>query len=417
MAAGQAGGARGGAPGQTDQAGTGAGTPPAGTAEPGATGQGTGGDLYVTGGTEWESYSLEALVAMVSDKASVPQLERLADDWRAAGNEVVDASDVLTSALDELMRYWSGAAAEQARRDVALNAQWVSDLGETAYRIGDPIQEAAGALKAAQDAMPQLPATPEVVPPAQAADSAALAERTGGSLAAAVSGVAAGSESAFAADQKSADLKAVAVEAMRRFEGAAMGIDAATPQFEQRSTTLHPRTPAGPETLVPTSPQTPTERWETLTGGGTGTSASAATAGRTSDRTPVPTATTGGYDGSGYSGGGAGFAGGGFGGGGAAPVDGPDAPYSRGPVGTPPGVGVNESLGGVRGGGAIGAPAAAGAGGAPHAGAGMGGMPMGGAMGGGPAGDQGEHRRRYPFGEEDSFLLTDKKASPPVIGA
>ncbi|WP_156753822.1 hypothetical protein [Actinokineospora pegani] len=374
-------------------------------------------DLYVEGGTKWESFELADLIAMVSDKASVPQLERLADDWRAAGNEVVDSSITLSSALDALMGYWSGMAAEQARRDVALNAQWVADLGETAYRIGDPVQEAAGALKAAQDAMPQLPVTP-ATPPAQAADSAALAEQTGGPLAAAISGAASGSESAFAAEQDQAKLKAVAVEAMRRFEGAAMGIDQATPQFEERATELRPRvSDTGPSTPVdttaPTGPTDPEQRWDHLTGGTTTSgyeeTAAAALPGA-AERVPTGGAATGGGYGGGYGGGG--------GGGGIAVADTVGTPSPRPtPLAPAPGIGATEALpgGALRGGtGGVITPAAAG--GAHAGGAPVGGMPMGGAgMAGGQNGDSGEHRRRYPFGDEDSFLLTDK-SSPPVIG-
>ncbi|MCG8915621.1 hypothetical protein L6E12_07465 [Actinokineospora sp. PR83] len=414
MATGQAADAAKGAAGTTDSTPDTTGGVPAGTLPPAD-------DVYVTGGTPWESFSLAELVAMVADKASVPQLERLADDWRAAGNEVVDASDVLSTALEDLMQYWSGAAAEQARADVALNAQWVSDLGETAYRIGDPVQEAAGALKAAQDAMPQLPETP-AVPPALAADSAALAEQAGGPLAAAVSGVASGTESAFTAEQEQANLKAVAVEAMRRFEGAAIGIDQATPQFEERGSTVRPRTesipqeqvPVGP-TVPPAAPTDPTARWNDLTGGPSSTSAAGYTDTRTpgtgtNDRTPANSGVGGG--------GGVGSFGGYTG-----PVghdsDGPGAP--RTPMAPSPGVGATEAVpsGGFRNGGVVGAPAAASAGAGAHAGGalgGMGGMPMGGGVAGGQGGDESEHRRRYPFGDDDSFLLTDKKASPPVIG-
>ncbi|MFC7613086.1 WXG100 family type VII secretion target [Actinokineospora soli] len=114
-------------------------------------------DRYVVGGVNWESYTLEALIAMVADNASPAQLVQLADDWRQAGSEVSDSAAVLETALAQLMEFWSGTAAEQAREDVAANAQWLADLGDTAHQIGDPIQEAAGALKAAQDAMPALP--------------------------------------------------------------------------------------------------------------------------------------------------------------------------------------------------------------------------------------------------------------------
>ncbi|WP_146107913.1 hypothetical protein V5P93_001025 [Actinokineospora auranticolor] len=371
-------------------------------------------DRYVTGGVNWESYSLEQLVKMVAEQASAPQLERLADDWRAAGTEVVDASDVLRRALDDLMDFWSGTAAEQARTDVALNAQWVADLGETAHQIGDPIQEAAGALKAAQDAMPDLPDKP-AVPPAQAADSAARGLDAGGPLVSAITGTAAGAESAFTAEQEQAQLKVRAVEAMKRFEGAAIGIDQATPRFEERGTELRPEpgdpgTPQFPPIRQP--PSLPPGgidgrisyetdvrlRWESLTASG-----DPGTAVQSLD--------------SSAGGGSAGIGGGFGGGGGGAAYGGADA----GRAALQPGgsVGVTEAVtGGGRapvpmggGGGLAAASGSAGAG----AGMGVGGMPMGGAGMGAGGSESGEYRRRYPYDAEDPFAL-DQKASPPVIG-
>ena len=156
---------------------------------------------------------------MVADQASVPQLERLALDWRTAGDGIVDTADYLADALDDLMNYWSGSSAEAARHTVALNAQWVSDLGTTARDMGGPIDEAAGALKAAQEAMPTLP---EVAPVAQPGSAPINAEQaaalTGSPLGGAVAAAAAGSRSAFAAQAEQAESKRVAVETMQRFE-------------------------------------------------------------------------------------------------------------------------------------------------------------------------------------------------------
>lgn len=378
-------------------------------------GQGTGdtegqpvGDRYVVGGVNWESYSLEALVAMVADNASPAQLEELADDWRQAGNEVTDAAVVLETALAQLMEFWSGYAAEQARRDVAANAQWLGDLGETAHHIGVPIQEAAGALKAAQDAMPAIP-PPPIVPPAHSVDGADAALTRGGPLAAAISGTATGTESAFAAEQEQVRLKAVAVEAMRRFEGAAIGIDEATPAFAERiePNPVIPGRPGGPDlpdpvrllpppTSVPPS-GTDEERWNALT---EGTSASAA--GDPSARS-VPTGSPGVFGGGSVTEGGA------SGGGGAGAA-------VRQPMRGGPATGLTETFnpGNRPAGAPAGAPLAASAGGA---GSGMGGgMPMGAGMGAGAgAGEAGEHRRRYPFDAENPFA-NDQKASPPVIG-
>ncbi|WP_018684067.1 WXG100 family type VII secretion target [Actinokineospora enzanensis] len=366
-----------------------------------AGGQQQGRDEYVTAGYNWESCSLEQLVKMVTDQASAPQLERLADDWRAAGTEVVDAADVLSTALDELMNYWSGSAAEQARHDVALNAQWVSDLGETAKQIGDPIQEAAGALKAAQDAMPDLPTKPPV-PPAQAADSAARALQSGGPLVSAISGTAAGTQSAFTAEQEQAKLKAMAVEAMKRFEGAAIGIDRATPAFEARDTVLHEH-PQDPGPALPPPPQTPVSyitdiemRWAMLTANGS----DPGTAVQSFDNAP-------GHPGTGTS---AGY-------GGSAAIGGAPASGDARPLGVGGAVGATEALasGPTRTFSPGNVPAAASTGGA-GSGTGMGGgMPMGAGGMGGHGDSAGEHRRRYPYDAEDPFAL-DQKASPPVIG-
>ena len=200
-------------------------------------------DQYVNGGVNWSAFTLQELVGMVSDKASAPQLERLADDWRETGDGVVAAADYLADALDDLMNYWSGKSADQARHTVALNAQWVGDLGTTARDMGDPIEEAAGALKSAQEAMPKLPATPPQTVPGSAPQGAeaAAAVTDGSPLGAAVGATAAGSQSAFQAQAEQAEMKRIAVETMQRFEAAAVGIDQATPQFQARSTVLRPR--------------------------------------------------------------------------------------------------------------------------------------------------------------------------------
>lgn len=363
------------------------------------------GDRYVVGGVNWESYTLEALIAMVADNASPAQLVQLADDWRQAGNEVTDAASVLELALAQLMEFWSGYAAEQARSDVAANAQWLGDLGSTAHQIGDPIHEAAGALKAAQDAMPALPA-PSPVPPARAAEGADLALQNGGPLAAAISGTATGAESAFAAEQQQAQLKAVAVEAMRRFEGAAIGIDEATPAFSPQTVpgaTTPPVDPGTPSRQVdpPATkpPATDGERWNDLTDGGTTASGTGSATGSSSDGF----AARGGPGGAAYLGGGA-----------TGLTEGNPGAAARPPQ-PGAGVGLTETFNpGNR-------PAAAAAGpiggGPTGAGTGMGGgMPMGAGMGAGAgAGQSDEHHRRYPFDAENPFA-NDQKASPPVIG-
>ena len=358
-------------------------------------------DRYVVGGVNWESYTLEALIAMVADNASPPQLEQLADDWRQAGNEVNDAAAVLELALAQLMQFWSGTAAEQARQDVSANARWLGDLGETAHQIGDPIQEAAGALKAAQDAMPALPA-PTATPPARSAEGADTALDTGGPLAAAISGTATGAESAFAAEQEQTRLKTVAVEAMRRFEGAAIGIDEATPAFTAQSTggpTLppapHVRTP-GEITHPPTTlPPTDAKRWNDLTNNGTTASGSTDT-----PRTPAAAPTGTPFGGGGYAGGATGL------------TEGNVGAHGR-PLQPGPAVGLTDTFN-PNNRPAPATPLAATAGGTGTA---AGGMPMGAGMGAGAGtgGDAAEHRRRYPYDAENPFA-NDQKASPPVIG-
>ncbi|MGW5054183.1 WXG100 family type VII secretion target [Actinokineospora sp. NPDC004072] len=357
------------------------------------------GDRYVVGGVNWESYTLEALIAMVSDHASPAQLEQLADDWRQAGNEVTAAATVLGGALEQLMAFWSGYAAQEAREAVAANAAWLGDLGETAHQIGDPIQEAAGALKAVQDAMPDLPADP-LVPPARSVEGADAGLTNGGPLGAAISGTATGAESAFAAEAEQARLKEMAVEAMRRFEGAAIGIDEATPAFSEPTgpgpfAPREPNVPTPPPTAPPERPKpTDEQRWEELTTGGT---TSSATGGEDPAYRPTPT-----------GGGAPAFTGGATG-----ITESPQPGQPRQPLAGGPAVGLTETFnpGNRPAAPAAGAIAASGTG----AGAGMGGMPMGAGMGAGAANDSAEHRRRYPYDAENPFA-NDQKASPPVIG-
>src|SRR5207249_5524104 len=142
---------------------------------------------------------------------NVADLVMLADDWRATGGEIVDTARELADALDRLMDFWSGNAAEQARTAVALNAQWVSDLGATATEMGAPIDDAAGALRSVQNAMPGVTAqiTPAAVP-ADAATASALA----GPMGAAIAGTSAASASAFTAQTAQVVQKSEAVDAM-----------------------------------------------------------------------------------------------------------------------------------------------------------------------------------------------------------
>lgn len=379
----------------------------------GSAGAGTG-DVYVSGGVNWAGFTLEELVSMVADQASVPQLERLALDWRTTGDAVVDAADYLADALDDLMNYWSGASAEKARHTVALNAQWVADLGTTAREMGDPIDEAAGALKAAQEAMPELPAVPPVEQPGSAPHGAAqVAALTGSPLGTAVGATAAGSESAFAARAEQTELKRVAVETMQRFEAAAVGIDRSTPQFLGQNNELVPHGDGlDPDQgsgiwIRQISTATGVDvRWQILTGVPDGITNAQRASGDLGGGSGMGSLTGGGF---------AGLGGGGGGGGGALLMGGPVA--GRSALG---GEGA-ERLGAVPGRGAPGlptAPSGAVIGGTntPNGMHGpMGAAPMGAGMGMGGAGAAQPHRRRVPFDADDPFD-TGQKASPPVIG-
>jgi len=369
-------------------------------------------DFYVNGGVNWPGFVLEELVAMVAQKASVPQIERLALDWRTAGDGIVDTADYLADALDDLMNYWSGPSADKARNTVALNAQWVSDLGTTARDMGAPIDEAAGALKAAQETMPDMPAiAPAEQPGSAPINSEQAAALTGSPLGGAVGATAAGSRSAFAAQAEQGDAKRVAVETMQRFENAAVGIDRATPRFLGQNDTLVPREdglvfdPATGEWVKKVTTTTGIDmRWDLLT------------------NLPIDATTAqralGIADGNGNFGLINGnFTGvGGIGGGGAGAMN--LSPISGGnsAVGAIGGASP-ESLGGAvpTRGGALPTTAAGVLGGSNAHGVGgpMGATPMG--AGGLMSGATQPHRRRVPYDADDPFD-TGQKASPPVIG-
>jgi hypothetical protein len=353
-------------------------------------------DYYVSGGVNWPGFTLEELVAMVAEKASVPQLERLALDWRTAGDGIVDTADYLANALDDLMNYWSGPSADKARSTVALNAQWVSDLGTTARDMGAPIDEAAGALKAAQETMPNMPAiAPAAQPGSAPINSEQAAALTGSPLGGAVGAAAAGSRSAFA---------------MQRFENAAVGIDRATPRFLGQNDKLVPRDeglvfdPATGEWVKKVTTVTGIDmRWDLLT------------------NLPIDATTAqralGLADGNGNFGlingnitGVGGIGGGGSGGMSLSPISGGNSAVGAIGGGTPEGVG-----GGVPArGGALPTSAAGVIGGSNAHGVGgpMGAAPM---AGGGLMGGTQPHRRRVPYDADDPFD-TGQKASPPVIG-
>ncbi|HEV7648023.1 MAG TPA: hypothetical protein VGP26_07675 [Actinophytocola sp.] len=352
---------------------------------------------------------------MVADQASVPQLERLALDWRTAGDGIVDTADYLADALDDLMNYWTGTSAEAARHTVALNAQWVSDLGTTARDMAGPIDESAGALKAAQEAMPTLPGVAPVAQPGSAPINAEQAAAlTGSPLGAAVGATAAGSRSAFASQAEQAAAKRVAVETMQRFEHAAVGIDRATPRFLGQNDTLVPRDDlivdpgAGATWTSQVSTTTGIDmRWKLLTNLPLDATAAARAAGGIEGSNFG--LISGSYSGLGGIGGGSGsmnlgpIAGGASALGGLGGGEGPDR--FGGAIPTRGGVLPTTTASGAVIGGAN----------TPHGvGGPMGATPMG--AGGGLMGAAAQaHRRRVPYDADDPFD-TGQKASPPVIG-
>ncbi|MCT2587415.1 hypothetical protein [Actinophytocola gossypii] len=374
-------------------------------------------DYYVSGGVNWAGFTLAELVAMVDNQASVPQLERLAQDWRETGEGVVAASDYLADALDDLMNYWTGTSADKARHVVALNAQWVSDLGTTAREMSGPIEEAAGALKAAQEAMPPLPTdtpaeTAAFVPGAAPRAAADMSQLTGSPLGAAIAASAEGTSSGLTAQARQEELKRIAVETMQRFETAAVGIDRTTPRFLGQDTELRPdpddvEVEPSESVWISTISQTSGVdlRWQLLTG-----------VTDPSSGAPYPGGGfTGGFDGSGGYGS---YGSGGLGGTGSGGGVGVGAlPMSPGSGRTGLRTGGRPELGGLPGRGMPTSPAGAviGGPGGGSAGGHYGPMaaPMGAGMGMGNATQP--HRRRFPFDADDPFD-TGQKASPPVIG-
>jgi hypothetical protein len=403
-------------------------------------------DLWVSGGVNWNGFGLESLIKMVAERSSPAQLNALAGEWSRHGTAVSKASDDLSRALDKLMNFWSGTAADDAVRKVTTNARWIGELGETAQQMSGPIMDASGALRSAQDTMPGMPKNNWL---ATAGGGAAAGFAVGGPIGAAFGAAIGGIASAFGFGSKKKKMKRKAVQTMERYEGALLGIDQTTPQFGAPSDGSNPGTgplpdpdggigrPGGPpvppgvggggitiprppidtgSVTAPSFAGTPEGRWQGLTG-----------------------LTPGGGGLPGFGGGGGGGAGGGLG---------------TGPFGAMPGMGGRGGMAGARGAGAMGPYAgrgggaggrgggAGGRGGAGRGGAGFPGGGMGGAggrgdreyrgrgrfskagalggMGGGPAGrrgedeEDGEHRRRVPI-EEDPFS-SDLKAAPPVIG-
>ncbi|MET0134130.1 MAG: hypothetical protein ABW215_11115 [Kibdelosporangium sp.] len=376
-------------------------------------------DHYVTGGTNWNSYSLESLIKMVAHSANPAQLQFLADTWRTHGEKLTESAENLRRSLLTLMQYWSGEGADEATRTVARNSRWIAGIGETATEIAEPVDDSGGALTSAQSTMPGAPKGGFWAGLGTAGGAAAAGFAVGGPFGAAAGAVLGGIASAFGFGSNKKKLKRKAVQTMVRYETAILGIDRATPRFNQPVDGIidpiwnRPGNGDGVGTMPP-GHRPP---------GGPGA----------------------GVPGDGSAVGGPGFHGGpGFG----TTPSFADSPSSRwgaltgaGPYGAGAG-----SLGGFAGG--IGDDAARNGRmfGAGVPGAGMGGMPMagrpgggaiergankygrlgagmGGAGGYGPGGmgagsarkeDDQEHRRRFPV-EEDLFA-DGLKAAPPVIG-
>ncbi|WP_037263155.1 WXG100 family type VII secretion target [Kibdelosporangium aridum] len=188
-------------------------------------------DIYVTGGTHWNGYSLESLIKMVSREANPAQLQFLADTWRRQGQTLSAGAADLERSLLALMQFWSGAGADEARAKVAHNAKWISGLGQTATRIAEPVDDSGGALTSAQSTMPGAPTGGLWSGLGTAGGAAAAGFAIGGPFGAAAGGGIGGLASAFGFGSNKKKLKRKAVQTMTRYETAILGIDRATPQF------------------------------------------------------------------------------------------------------------------------------------------------------------------------------------------
>ncbi|WP_073480784.1 WXG100 family type VII secretion target [Streptoalloteichus hindustanus] len=366
-------------------------------------------DQYVTAGTHWDGYSHKALFKMVWQNAEPGQVESVADTWRRQGVDIERRAEELRQSLAGLMRYWSGSAADEATNTVLRNASWLSELGATTTQMARPIDDAAGALRAAQQ---QMPAPPGGFNWASLAGGAAAGMAFGGPIGAGIGAVLGGIGSVFGGRSKKRKLKRWAVQTMQRFESAAVGVDNSTPAFRGPGKGtggdgggLGPRQPGDGVGRLPTIPVLPR-----VPGSPGGTTPSrTGSRGDSGSVSTIPSfasspdgrwsALTSGYgSGSGFGLDGQKFGLGGSGGGGARP----GAGLGTGalPIGGLP-------LGGF-------GPAGRDALRTARPGAGAAGMPW--ATTGAQRRDEEdkEHRRRFPF--EDDLFEVDEKTAPPVIG-
>lgn len=367
-------------------------------------------DTYVTGGVHWNGYSLEALQRMVGDHANPSQLDMLADEWARHGDRIGRAAKDLSRSLSRLMTFWSGTASEDASRTVVANAAWVAEMAATAKNMADPIQDAGGALRSAQDTMPGKPSSAWY---ATAGGGAAAGFAVGGPVGAAFGAALGGIASAFGFGSNKKKLKRKAVQTMQRFEAAVLGIDGTTPRFGGPAIGVNPGTGPGgtpppgvgvpgPGVSVPGGPSHPGWNGGGPVGGGTTTPSFAP---------PFNSGWEGRWQGLTNYGGSPNPGAGGLNGLGA-------GAFGLGAGGLGAGRGLGAGAGaGMRGGGngRVGGPGAGRFGrvnGFGDAGRGYG---AGGAGAGGRKEEDGEHRRRVPI-EEDPFAITDMKSAPPVIG-
>jgi hypothetical protein len=196
-------------------------------------------DRWVTAGVHWDGYGLETLIKMVAERASPNQLDSLAGEWRRHGGSVAQASTDLQTSLNGLMNYWSGATADEARQIVTTNAQWMSELGQTAQQMGSPIEDASGALRSAQSTMPGKPHDAWY---AGAGGGALAGFAIGGPVGAAFGAAIGGIASAFGFGSNKKKLKRKAVQTMQRYESALLGVDGTTPQFGLPADGVNPGT-------------------------------------------------------------------------------------------------------------------------------------------------------------------------------
>ncbi|GAA3063777.1 hypothetical protein Aglo01_54350 [Actinokineospora globicatena] len=433
-------------------------------------------DSYVTGGVHWDGYSLKSLQRMVGDQANAAQLDMLAGEWARYGEKVAQASSDLSRSMGKLMQFWSGSASQDASRTVVSNAAWISELGGTAQRMADPIQDAGGALRSAQSTMPGgSPSSPFL---ATAGGGAAAGFAIGGPVGAAFGAALGGIASAFGFGSNKKKMKRKAVQTMQRFETAVLGIDGSTPRFGAPATGVDPGVnrpqPQPPRTGVPgpgvtvpggpgrgpSDPSAPPpgfgggpsigtspslapgfdkgwdNHWRGLTGMGPGGQLPGGGGSNIGNGPGGIGIGGGGYLpgglGGGNRGGGSGSGRAGLGPGAGVGGRGADGSRGRGAGRGLGGSGTGGSGGSGRGmaGGGLGGPGGSGRGrdgtrGASRFGRASGfadahgrsgngyGMPPGGAR---DKEEDGEHKRRVPI-EEDPFTTADLTAAPPVIGA